>query len=156
MQSGQILLMRHAEKTDDPLDPDLSDKGLKRDERLLQYIPKEFGLPDFLFASALSKHSHRPYETIKPLSKDIGVPVDASFADQDYGALAQELGTKPHYQGKLILICWHHGNIPPLAHALDAKDGDYPNPWRREVFNLILKFVFNAGTPKAEQITEPF
>jgi broad specificity phosphatase PhoE len=156
MQSGQILLMRHAEKPDDPLDPNLSPAGRERAEKLVRYIPETFGKPAWLFASAISKHSQRPFETIDPLAKSIDVPIDTSFADQDYAALAQELAANPRYDGKLILICWHHGNIPPLAHALKAKHGDYPNPWDPNVFNLILSFDFNAGVPHVRSVSEPF
>lgn len=156
MQTGELLLMRHAEKSDDPLDPDLSPTGRQRAARLVGFMQDKFGPPAFIFASALSKHSRRPYETVEPLSKACGLPIDTSFADQDYAALARELAVEPQYDGKLVLICWHHGNIPPLAHALNAKHGAYPNPWDPAVFNLILKFDFVAGLPKVEQVIEPF
>jgi broad specificity phosphatase PhoE len=156
MQAGELLLTRHAEKSDDPLDPDLSATGLQRAAKLVGYIQDTFGKPAFFFASAISKHSRRPYETIEPLSKACGLPIDSSFADQDYDALANELATEPQYNGKLVLICWHHGNIPPLAHALNAQQGEYPNPWDPTVFNLILKFDFTAGIPTVGQVIEPF
>jgi broad specificity phosphatase PhoE len=157
MDAGRILLMRHAEKSDDPLDPDLSPAGHRRAEQLASFIPARFGTPDFLFATAESKHSRRPIETITPLSQSCGVPIDSSFADQDYAALAHELTKKNHIEGKLILVCWHHGNIPSLAYALGAKNSDYPDPWPADVFNLILKFKFAGGDrPSVEQLTEPF
>lgn len=155
MQAGTLVLMRHAEKPDDPASPDLSPAGLQRATRLASYIPQAFGKPSFLFASEISKHSRRPYETIEPLSKSCGLPIDTSFADQDYAALAQEL-TRPRYDGKLVLVCWHHGNIPSLAHALGAKRSAYPDPWDPAVFNLVLKFDFTPGRPDLEQVFEPF
>jgi broad specificity phosphatase PhoE len=156
MDSGTILVMRHAEKPDDPLDPDLSPAGHKRAEKLADYIPQTFGRPDFVFASAISKNSRRPCETVKPLSKLCGVPIDAGFADQDYPALAQAILTAPRFEGKQVLICWHHGNIPSLVHALGAKHGDYPDPWPRDVFSLILKLSFRGGKLQVRQVTEPF
>lgn len=39
----------------------------------------------FIFATSISKHSARPYETVKPLSNATGIPIDAIYADQDYG-----------------------------------------------------------------------
>jgi broad specificity phosphatase PhoE len=77
----RILVMRHAEKSDDPTDPELTPAGRHRAESLATYIPNQFGRPDFIFAASISKHSARPYETIKPLSKAIGVPIDATYAD---------------------------------------------------------------------------
>src|SRR5437588_7921006 len=117
MSPQQILLMRHAEKPGDPTDPDLSVQGVARAKQLADYIPDNFGQPDFIFATALSRHSARPYQTVEPLSLKINVPIDATNADQDYGALASELLSDSRYSQKRIVICWHHGNIPSLAHA---------------------------------------
>jgi broad specificity phosphatase PhoE len=157
MALKQILLMRHAEKLDDPRDPHLSDAGQARAEKLAGYVPKDLGLPDFLCASAPSKHSVRPIETMTPLSKKIGVSIDSTVADQDCPVLAQELLKDPKYEGKLVLICWHHGHLPELAFALGASGANVPNPWDPDVFNLILKLDYSKGsTPAVTQITQPF
>ena len=156
MNDGTILLMRHAEKSDDPLDPNLSPAGLARADRLATYIPDTFGRPDILFAAANSKHSHRPHQTLKPLAERLGLPINMEFADQDYGALAHTIHHTPQYEGLRIVICWHHGNIPSLADALGAEPGAYPNPWPASVFNLILQFRFVGGAIQAQSVTEPF
>ena len=156
MDTGQILVMRHAEKPDDTENPNLSPAGLARAQKLVQYLTASFGKPDFLFASAFSKRSRRPYETLEPLSEACGVSIDLDLADQEYGALAHELQSKPRYDGKRTIICWHHGNIPSLAHALGARHEDYPDPWDPSVFNLILKFEFANAKPKVSKIVEPF
>src|SRR5262249_28142264 len=120
--------MRHAEKMADLRNPNLSDAGLARAQKLADFIPATFGPPQFLFATSMSKHSARPLQTITPLSDKIGIKINTSYADQDYGGLAYELLGGAQYAGALTLVCWHHGNIPPLAHALRAKSGDYPDP----------------------------
>jgi phosphohistidine phosphatase SixA len=156
MESGTILLMRHGEKPDDPLDPDLSPAGHVRAKQLPPYLLTNFGTPRFLFASTASKHSRRPIETLTPLATACQLEIDTSFADQDYNALAQTLHDTSQYEGALIVICWHHGYLPPLANALKAKPGDYPNPWDASVFNLILKFEFARGIPAVARVSEPF
>ena len=98
------------------------------------YVPTNLGVPDFLLASALSKHSARPIETITPLSEKIAVTI----ADQDYPVLAEEILNDAKYESRLVLVCWHHGNIPGLALALGAAGTNIPNPWNSSVFNLIL------------------
>ncbi|HKR46637.1 MAG TPA: hypothetical protein VJU59_44425 [Paraburkholderia sp.] len=113
-----VLVMRHAEKPADPLDPNLSDAGYNRAEELALYIPKTFESPDCIFAAAISKHSARPYETVEPLARKIGKPIDATFADQDYSALAQTLLSSRQYADRKVLVCWHHGNIPSLLRML--------------------------------------
>src|SRR5258706_3366813 len=125
MTSARILLMRHAEKTGDPLDPHLSPEGSSRAAKLADYIPATFGVRQFLIAPSIAKHSSRPIETIERLSVKIGVAIDSTFADQDYGAVARQLLSEPRYAdaGTLVVVCWHHGNIPSLARVLGAKLG---------------------------------
>lgn len=159
MTNARILLMRHAEKSGDPMDPHLSQEGYARAAKLADYIPATFGIPRFLIATSISKHSIRPIETIQPLSAKIGVAVDARYADQDYGALASQLLCEPRYANAdaLIVVCWHHGNIPLLAHALRAKPGSYPDPWDAQVFNQILILTYSGdGEPEVTTQTEPF
>jgi phosphohistidine phosphatase SixA len=151
-----VLVMRHAEKSGDPSDPDLTAAGEARATALADYIPQEFGAPDFIFAAALSKHSARPYETVQPLARRVGVPIDATIADQDYGVLASDLLSDADYAAKRIVVCWHHGNIPSLMHALGAASGTYPDPWDPAVFNLILKVEFPVGGPSVTSVVEPF
>jgi hypothetical protein len=139
------------------MNPDLSDAGYVRAERLAGYIPATFGRPEFLFATALSTHSARPVETLTPLSKQIGVAIDSTFADQDYGALAEEVLSQPQFTGKLIVICWHHGNIPSLMRALRAKSDGFPDPWDPQVFNLILQLDYaGSSDPNMVSVIEPF
>jgi broad specificity phosphatase PhoE len=159
MTNARILLMRHAEKTGDPTDPHLSQDGYARAAKLANFIPATFGIPQVLIATSISKHSVRPIETLEPLSTKIGVSVDATYADQDYGALASQLLSEPRYvdAGALIVVCWHHGNIPSMAHALGAKLGSYPDPWDADVFNQILVLSYlDDGEPKITTLTEPF
>ena len=145
MTPTHILLMRHAEKSGDPTDPHLNEAGRARAQRLTNYVPATFGPPDAIFATARSKHSNRPFETVEPLANKLGVIIEQTFADQDYGALAATLLSTPTYADRQILICWHHGNIPSLARSLRVKPGDCPDPWDHVVFNLILKIQYSNG-----------
>ena len=151
-----ILVMRHAEKSDDPSDPHLTPDGQARAKELATYIPTKFGKPDFIFAAAVTKHSARPYETVQPLSEAIGVGIDATISDNDYGVLAKELVKKDKYAGKLVVVCWHHGNIPPMMRYLGATKHTFPNPWDHQVFNLILQTEIDGGAVSVKQVTEPF
>jgi broad specificity phosphatase PhoE len=151
-----ILVMRHGEKSDDPDDPDLTAAGQARAIKLATFIPQQFGEPDFIFAAAITRHSARPYETVQPLSKATSVGIDATIADNDYGVLAKELLKKDRYAGKLVVVCWHHGNIPPLMRYLGASAGSYPSPWDHKIFNLILQVEMSGGSASVKQVTEPF
>jgi hypothetical protein len=103
MTNARILLMRHAEKTADPMDPHLSPEG--------------------------------------------------------YAALATQLLSDERFAdaSSLIVVCWHHGNIPSMAHALRANAGSYPDPWDSQVFNQILVLSYSGDdAPQVSTLTEPF
>jgi phosphohistidine phosphatase SixA len=153
----RILLMRHAEKPDDENIPHLTAAGFERAERLPNYIFSQFGRPDYIFASANSRKSSRPYETAVPLSKQSGVPIDATFRDKDFERLAYVLRHDSRFSGKLIVVVWHHGSIPGFAQALNAQDGAYPLHWDSKVFNQILQFDYTAKSYSTVKcLTEPF
>ena len=144
LHDAVILLMRHAEKTYNPGDRDLSATGFARAKALADYIPEHFKRrPDFLFATADSPKSSRPRETLEPLSRKLGLSIDASISNDNYKELAKQLDN-PRFAGKFIVIAWHHGRIPPLAAELGAPDGSYPNPWDGKVFNEIIELDYDA------------
>jgi hypothetical protein len=153
-----IFLMRHAEKPDDPKNPDLAPAGVERSKHLATWLPSKMGgPPEFIFAAAPSKHSARPIETVTPLSKAVDAPIDTTFADQDYPALAAELLTSPRYANANIVVCWHHGHIPSFARELGAPSGSYPDPWPEDEFGLVLKFDFSrAPAPQVTPLREEF
>jgi broad specificity phosphatase PhoE len=154
----QIILMRHAEKPDDPTNPKLSPQGRMRAQQLATYIPKTFKHIDFLFAAAPSKHSVRPIETIKPLAQAIGAPINKDIADQDYPVLAHHLLTHQKYDGSLVVACWHHGHLPDLAEALGASSEAVGGRWDDAVFNLIWQLDYPPATavPTLIRVWEPF
>jgi len=136
-----ILIIRHAEKPESDDDPNLTSKGYERAKALAEVIPKHFCTPDFIWATARSKHSNRPFETVTPLAKALHLTILNQYADADFAKLAHDLLTDPTYGGKTILVCWHHGEIPKLAAALGAKDA--PSAWNPKVFDRVwvLRFV---------------
>lgn len=156
---SRIILMRHADKPDDPDDPDLSDAGVARAERLATYIPQTFGKPDFIIATAHSKHSNRPSETVKPLAKALGMEVQHDIEDNDFEDLVDEVFSEPAYHGKTLVICWHHGKLPAIAALLGAPAGSYPDPWPEDTYNIILNFRYDPSSgspPTVTRTIEPF
>jgi hypothetical protein len=151
--------MRHADKPDDPDDPDLSTAGVTRAQHLATYIPETIGRPDFIIATARSKHSDRPVETVGPLAQTIGLSIQHDIKDKDFEDLVDEIFSDPTYRGKTLLICWHHGTLPAIASLLGAPVGSYPDPWPDDTYNLLLDFRYdpNSGSPPTvTQVSEPF
>jgi hypothetical protein len=153
----RIILMRHAEKPDDKYDPNLTAQGTLRSREMVQFIFDHYGKPDYIFAAANSHKSMRPSETAMPLSNAAGVPIDNTFKDDDFPALAKALLNDPRFLGKTIVVIWHHGNIPEFANVLGAKDGTYPPRWSGHVFNQFLQLDYvGKDRPVVTIQTEPF
>jgi phosphohistidine phosphatase SixA len=154
---ARVLIMRHAEKPRDKHNPNLAPAGYQRAQELVPYIMDHFGRPDYIMVAANSKSSERPFETAMPLSQATGVPIDSQYADKDYKQLAHTLTSDYRFQGKFIVIVWHHHNIANLAHCLKAKDGTYPKIWKENVYNQLIELDYNGQKhPIVDRFTEPF
>ncbi len=156
MSPATIVLMRHAEKPRGRGDPYLTLAGRRRAQRLAAFIPKLMGRPQFIFAAS-SAHSQRPMQTVEPLSRRTGVPIDSAFAANQYAALAKRIVGSRKYANSRLVICWRHTNLPQLAKALGAQRGDYPGRWDSKVFDLLLRFDYRRTQPPVvTSIKEPF
>ncbi len=118
--------------------------GQIRAAALAAYVPLTFPQVNYLFASQPSSHSNRPVETITPLAKTLGLPIDTRYRDADYASLAGEVLGQGKYVGKIVLVCWHHGEIPRLAAALGIKQ---PRTWRGVVFDRVWSVDYAEGGP---------
>lgn len=150
MKPEKLLIIRHGEKPGDPAvdaatdGTDLSTRGYERAGALAPYVPATFGAPDLLLATKASSKSNRPVETITPLSRQIGVDINDTFADKDYAQLAAALVNDDRYAVGLVLICWHHGTIADLVTALG---GVPPVPhWPSDTFDRVWVLENATGT----------
>jgi hypothetical protein len=142
-----ILIIRHGEKLEEGKDKHLSPIGLQRANLVPHlFLPsgvrRDLPTPQVLFATHESAHSNRPLQTIKPVATALQLPVNHVYRDLDYPALAQEL-LSGKYAGKVVLIVWHHGEIPQLAAALGATP-PY-NPWPAQQYDRIWRIDYNHG-----------
>jgi len=116
-----VLIIRHAENPD--TGRGLSPRGKQRAEGYKDYFQKftvysKPLVPDAIFAANDSKHSHRPRLTLEPFANAAKLQIDTRFGSNQSADLAAEV--RATQQGKRILICWRHGNIPDLLRALGA------------------------------------
>ncbi|WP_245643999.1 histidine phosphatase family protein [Paraburkholderia oxyphila] len=148
-----VFVIRHAEKpgdpaTDNPQDGiDLSTRGYERAAALAPFFIATFGKPDAVFATQASKHSNRPVETVTPLAQALGLDIKADIADADYATLATKILSDGKYGGQVLLICWHHGNIPALTQSLGGQPPQ--DPWPGTVFDRVwqIDYPVSAGSP---------
>jgi len=144
-QPREILIIRHAEKPDTGNSPHLTPRGYSRASALVGLFAASYDTPDYVFATQASKQSNRPVETLTPFVAALHMELNSSIADDDFATLAQQILSDPQYAGKMLIICWHHGNIPALAHALGASDA--PKTWPDPVFDRVWRIRYNnSGT----------
>jgi len=148
----RVLIIRHAEKPDGKGDPNLSKRGYERADALAKVIPEHFATPDVLLATKATPNSNRPAETITPLAEALHLPIVADFSDDQFAELAHEVLTDPKYDGKTVLIAWHHGKIPALASALGVTDA--PAVWDPTVFDRVWEIKYEDGKTKFKSLPQ--
>ena len=106
-----------------------------------------FPTPNFIFATARSKHSKRPIETVTPLAMALNLPINDRFVDKDKDIkkMAAAILNECAFAGKIVLICWHHGTIPDDAKALGLSK---PPKWEGKVFGRVWQISYPKGKPR--------
>lgn len=161
--ADKIMLIRHAEKPDEPppnfgvdeagqQDPEeLIVRGWQRAGALAHlFSPAAAGgrnsalaTPQVIYAAAAVHHSHslRPQHTVAPLAARLGITPKIDFAvgeEADLaGAVKAEAGS--------VLVAWHHERIPSLANAIIRDTTSCPQHWPGERFDMIWVFDRTAG-----------
>ncbi len=141
-QDTVVLLVRHAEKVSEEADPDLSEAGRERARRLTAlFAPFK---PVALFAS----HRKRTQQTLEPLAKALGLPVQVRKGGEE-AALAREL--LDAWKGRTIVVCGHSNTVGPLAAALGSAPFAEPKGYDR----YWIVRIPATGMAKLEERIQP-
>jgi len=147
-KNSVVLIIRHAENPANG--HGLSPRGKERAEAYKNYflnftVDSKRLEPNAVVVAADSKQSHRPRLTVEPFAKAAKLPIDNRFANKQPADLAA--GLRASYQGKVILVCWHHGQIPDLLRALGAAPETLlPNgKWPRDVYDWVIMVSFDEN-----------
>lgn len=154
---ARLIVLRHAEKTGDRRDRNLSPAGHERATRLVPYVLETFGRPDFLIAAKSSDRSRRPVETIEPLATALGLEIKSKFDDDEVDALIAALGEKRAYRSKFGVISWRHSDIPCLVANLGAPADTFPGEWGESDYTTLIDINYSPGSKvTAKRLTMPF
>src|SRR5215510_14415715 len=147
-KNSVILIIRHAENPANG--HGLSPRGEERAKAYKNYflnftVDSKKEEPNAIVVAADSKHSHRQRLTVQPFAKAANLPIDNRFANKQPADLAAKL--RANYQGKVVLVCWHHGQIPALLRALGASPETLlPNgKWPRDVYDWVIVVSFDEN-----------
>ena len=154
---ARLIVLRHAEKTGDRRDRNLSPAGHERAARLVPYVLETLGRPDFLVAAKSSDRSRRPVETIEPLAAAAGLEIKSKFDDDEVDALVAALGEKRAYRSKFGVISWRHSDIPGLVASLGAPADTFPGEWSESDYTTLVDISYSSGSKvTAKRLTMPF
>jgi hypothetical protein len=144
---GVVLIIRHAEDAD--TGPGISPRGEQRAQAYKNYflnfsVDSKHLEPNVIFAAKSSHKSHRPRLTVEPFAQAANLNIDTRFGNTQSAELAAEL--RANDQGKVILICWRHGNIPALLRALGAKPKKFlpDGKWPGSIYNWVILLGFDS------------
>lgn len=147
-KNSVVLIIRHAENPANG--HGLSPRGKERAKAYENYF-QNFTVdgkrlePEAVVVAADSKHSHRPRLTVEPFANAAKLSIDDRFANKEPAGLAA--GLRANYQGKVILVCWHHGQIPAVLRALGANPETLlPNgKWPKDVYDWVIMVSFDEN-----------
>mmetsp|Transcript_12386 Transcript_12386/g.16689 ORF Transcript_12386/g.16689 Transcript_12386/m.16689 type:complete len:288 (-) Transcript_12386:191-1054(-) len=122
----RLLFIRHCDKDDDGSRRHCSAKGFRRAEWLPTLFlgpDARFSPPDHIIARRPTpKHYvRRSIETVTPLSKEIGIPINTNYSSsqvEPFVHYLEDLVHSPDLCGETILVCWKHEQIPDIIHQL--------------------------------------
>jgi hypothetical protein len=173
MSALKILIIRHAEKPDDPtapwpgpsftedgkIDPDdrsLVIRGWQRAGSWAALFGTRLGGDDFPQPATIygmdpdatkgKDTSRRPFETISPLAGRLSIKPITKYAMGDESDLVKEIIALTG----IVLICWEHKHIYQKILPAIAKDQDLhnmPTNWNADRFDVVLRF--DRAKPKA-------
>jgi hypothetical protein len=95
--------------------------------------------PQHIFACKVEDDgSHRPHDTVVPLSRKLGLAVDDRYGQDDYAAMIADAMGRPG----VVLICWEHHRIEEITARIPRRDGQPPDRyhWPGKRFDVIFVF----------------
>ena len=147
---AEVILLRHAEKTSNHRDRDLSERGQQRARALVSFLTAKpvlltNGLPVALFAPLVSPRGHgrRPLDTLTPLANRLGLSIQTPVRAAQHADLARRILADPALDGKTVVICWVHHDLPALARELGVRHARVR--WKASVYDRVWLITYHGS-----------
>jgi len=143
IDARKIIIIRHGEKISDDY-IDLNDKGTARAQCLYKIFNEKskFGRPQSIYSNKRGNHSHRPYDTVKPLADKLGLQV-IEFNKNKPKKFVKKILNKDN--SDTILISSSKEWIPSLIKAIG-----YKKPKSKEVDDFNKIWVIENDNKKGQ------
>ena len=165
---AQVIIVRHGEKN--TITGELTSAGVERVEALASYLTEpnagpgfvgtagltnvalfNFGLPVALFASRPVQHSDdftvRCIQTLVPTALKLQLPIHSPYGPGQEQQLVQTIFNERRFDGKNVVICWHHTFIAALIQAFGYLPPAGILPLYPNRFDLVWVLTFPAPNP---------
>jgi hypothetical protein len=150
---SQVIFIRHAEKPAEG--HELSAQGFKRAQALVKFFTTnpavtKYGTPVAIYAAAPKNEdsSIRSIQTVTPLARAVGVPVNDSFTRGQTTRLVRDIMENPYYDGRLVLVCWQHERLVDAALELAEYNNSsvaLPLYWDSDTYDRAWVLDLNNG-----------
>ncbi|EKX37492.1 hypothetical protein GUITHDRAFT_116299 [Guillardia theta CCMP2712] len=130
---AEVIIVRHGEKPADSSDNGLSMVGHARAVYISNcslHVSRilDRGPPNRLVAARTEPgKSSRAFDTLLPLSEQLGLPVESSIGKKDMSSLLLLLSSLSC--GDTALVSWHHELIPDIVRSLGAPNAEDFAAW---------------------------
>ncbi|HAB99943.1 MAG TPA: histidine phosphatase family protein [Parachlamydiales bacterium] len=145
---SQVILIRHGEKTSPG-----TYLSLKGRQRAAALVPTFLGSPALLhygppaaiyvMKSGNKAPAVRWAQTVISLADELNIPLQNHYNRKETEQLVKEIQETEEYEGKMVLVCWSHGELPLLATQLGAKKA--PKKWPRDVYDRFWILTFEEN-----------
>lgn len=165
---AQVIIIRHGEKN--TITGELTGAGIERVEALSSYLTQpnngpgfvgsagltnvvlfNYGLPFALFAARPVQRSDdftvRCIQTLVPTALKLQLPIHSPYGPGQEDQLVQTIFNEPLFNGKNIVICWHHTFIAALITAFGYTPPAGIVPTYPNRFDLVWVMTFPAPIP---------
>ena len=153
---SQVILIRHGEKP-----PEGDYLSLQGRERAAALVPCFLGSPALLhYGPPVAIYAMKPTnadssirseQTMMYLADELNLPIQNDFGYGETENLVEKINNSEEYEGKTVVICWPHTELPQLAAQLGAKNS--PKKWADGIFDRfwILTFEENGSVTFANR-----
>jgi len=154
---AQVIIIRHGEKPENG--GELNEQGFRRAEALVWFFQTNaavtrYGTPAAIYAAAPKNEdsSIRSIQTVTPLARALKITINTRFTRGQAHKLAADIMANPLYEGRMVLVCWQHGNISAIIRELAEYNGSgqaalnaLPSEWPDGSFDRAWLLNFSDG-----------